>query len=412
MLTKVQTTIKSIAEELKLKPLNYETVEFLNSIVQIGKTFNVLDLIHENISYLKPLVNEEKYQIIDKFEDEIINTYLKLIKSEELFTKEALENYKTVKYEFRTELSRKLNLIMIYLTDKSNLKVSHYTKFEPMDLKKYNIIQSMLYLPKFNIVNEPPPIALSLNLKQNTNAIITNIFPLYNEAIASNFGPISTITEGIDKTLIKRFKTMKTVESLPSLPFEITSPCDDIFISMGKYYKTAYGDNNLLFSGNNCNSSTHIDIECDRVRSNNKIYDNVVNLNRSINEKELISIVLNCFSKVEKKYDTIEDQFATFTPDNENNYLKTALKKYYINECLVDMVKNKTGNSASDELLLIYINYSYTIQKKLYTYIRDDIKLKCSPETLLVNSIREYIKNEPALIPMDRMIYIMLNSRG
>ena len=205
---------------------------------------------------------------------------------------------------------------------------------------------------------------------------------------------------------------MKTVESLPPLPFEMASPCDDIFISMGKYYKTSYGDNNLLFSGNNCNSSTFVDIECDRVRSNNKIYDNVVNLNRSINEKELISIVLNCFSKVEKKYDTIEDQFATFTPDNENNYLKTALKKYYINECLVDMVKNKTGNSASYELLLIYINYSHTIQKKLYTYIRDAIKLKCSPETLLVNSIREYIKDEPALIPMDRMIYIMLNSRG
>ena len=140
MLTKVQTTIKSIVEELKLKTLNYETVEFLTSITQISKTFNVLDTIHENITYLKPLIDEEKYQIIDKFEDEIINTYLKLIKSEELFTKEALENYKTVKYEFRTELSRKLNLIMIYLTDKSKLIFKDYTKFEPMNLKKYNII--------------------------------------------------------------------------------------------------------------------------------------------------------------------------------------------------------------------------------------------------------------------------------
>jgi hypothetical protein len=412
MLTKVQTTIKSIVEELKLKTLNYETVEFLTSIAQISKTFNVLDTIHENITYLKPLVDEEKYQIIDKFEDEIINTYLKLIKSEELFTKEALENYKTVKYEFRTELSRKLNLIMIYLTDKSKLIFKDYTKFEPMDLKKYNIIQSMLYLPKFNIVNEPPPTALSLSLKQNTNAIITNIFPLYNETVASNFGPISTITEGLSKSVIKRFKNIKTVESLPSLPFEITSPCDDIFISMGKYYKTTYGDNNLLFSGNNCNSSTFADIECDRVRSNNKIYNNVVDLNRSINEKELISIVLDHFSKVEKKYDTIEDQFETITPDNETNYLKTALKKYYINECLVDMVKNKTGKSAYDELLLIYINHSYTIQKKLYTYIRDAIKAKGKPDGVLVDSIREYIKDEPALIPMDRMIYIMLNSRG
>ena len=359
MITRIQSTIKSIVEELELKPLKYDTVEFTKSIEEIEKTFYVLDLIHDNITYLKPLVSLDKFKLLDEFEDELINTYLKLIKSKELFTEKSLDDYKTVKYEFRTDLSRKLNAIMIYLTDKSKLKVIEPAKFNPLDLSKYNMIQSMLYLPKFNITDETES-SVNVKLKHNNKAIITNIFPLYIESIAEKFGPISTSTEGINKSIIKRFKTIKIVDSIISennLP--LVSP--DIVLTMGKHYKTGYGGENYLFSGNNCNSSTNVNVECDKVKANNKIYNNISNLSRCINEKELISILNSEFKPGPSS--TMEELFELITPDTDSNYVKTSLKKYYINECIVDMTKSKTGKSAYNELLLIYINHSYQVRR-------------------------------------------------
>lgn len=310
----------------------------------------------------------------------------------------------------------KLNLIKKDLI--FNLTYKEYNLERITELKKtlsnYNIIQSMLYIPKIIPYNETSDNIINIYIKNCNYSIITNMYPLISNQIALKFGKISTNTTGISTQLVKRMNTVK-IDNTFSVNDNVTEVIsDNIVLSFGsnKLYKTNFKEKqNALFSGNI--NIPKIDInESPNIAHLNKEFEMIKLKSKKIVPSDLIDLILNMFDGC--KIDTTLTILEIITPDNINSYLYRAVAKYYSDECILMIhLHNSNIKKVYNELSSIFYNYSIVVSKSIYSSIREYVKKNNNEnyKSVLKNSLKNYFTEPLEIIPITKVIYMLLKAR-
>jgi len=283
-------------------------------------------------------------------------------------------------------------------------------------LSTYNIIQSMLYIPKIIPYNEKADNVINIGIKNCNYSVITNMYPLVNTQIALKFGKLTSNTTGISTQLIKRMNTVK-IDSIIENKQEIITDVltDNIILSFGsnKLYKTNFKEKqNALFSGNIEIHKTEIN-ESSNIINLNKEFDLIKLKSKKITSSDLIELIISSFEEV--KIDSSLNILEIITPDNINSYLYKAVAKYYNTECML-MIHQHNSNikKVYNELSSIFYNYSIIVSKSIYSSIREYVKENNSGDNfklLLKNALKNYFIEPLEIIPITKVIYMLLKVR-
>jgi len=300
-----------------------------------------------------------------------------------------------------------------------NLTYKDYNLERITELKKtlsnYNIIQSMLYIPKIIPYNETSDNIINIYIKNCNYSIVTNMYPLISNQIALKFGKIATNTTGISTQLVKRMNTVKIdniIENKQEIISEVLT--DNIVLSFGsnKLYKTNFKEKqNALFSGNI--NIPKIDInESTNIAHLNKEFEISKLKSKKIAPNDLIDLILNMFDGF--KIDTTLTILEIITPDNINSYLYKAVAKYYSDECILMIhLHNSNIKKVYNELSSIFYNYSIVISKSIYSSIREYVKKNNNDnfKSVLKDALKNYFIEPLEIIPITKVIYMLLKVR-
>lgn len=128
---------------------------------------------------------------------------------------------------------KKIDLLEPYKRMVLGIKNNEYTNFNNIEVHP---IQKINYLIEpFTKSNETKK---GINISITTQTIEYDIMPLISKVDAIKFGPIASITTGLNKPLIKRFRTIKLQSNILNNPVPIESTAKPLTVYTGSIFKT------------------------------------------------------------------------------------------------------------------------------------------------------------------------------
>ncbi len=261
-----------------------------------------------------------------------------------------------------------------------------------LELSNFNVIQSMLYVPKFSKLirlESPKDESIQLLSRRHDQILHSDLQPLINKKQM-----VSNLFEGLSDTIVSRFKNLSIrsrITKHEDIKRQILTPAELLFKIDNDTFMTNYYLNQCpYFAGSNCQES--VDLQTEDLLTKIKmlfkdqyeIFSNAKTENVKLNPK-IIPLVLKYY----------REQIIADSSNNKlvsDNYLESYMFKA-VREYTISELKNR-------ELIALHYDSVHTLTNNLLVYIRR-LKFKDDNEQSLMKALSAIIL-DPRIVFYDK----------